>query len=44
MLNKWFNQLQLYLRVTKAQSLQLQQLKDKAINIIAFYKNKHHLE
>jgi len=44
MLNKWFNQLQLYLRVTKAQSLQLHQLKDKAINLIAFYKNKHHLK
>ena len=44
LLNKWFNQLQLYLRVTKAQSLQLHQLKDKAINLIAFYKNKHHLK
>jgi hypothetical protein len=44
LLNKWFNQLQLYLRVTKAQILLLNQLKAEGVNLIAFYKNKHHLE
>lgn len=42
LLNKWFNQLQLYLRVTRAQNLQLNQLRSKAANLIAFYKNKYH--
>jgi hypothetical protein len=44
LLNKWFNQLQLYLRVTKAQSTLLKTLHAKATNLIAFYKNKHHLK
>src|SRR5665647_67142 len=44
MLNKWFNQLQLYLRVIKAQRLLISHLQTKAINLIAFYKNKHHLK
>ena len=44
LLNKWFNQLQLYLRVTKAQSTLLNGLKAKAINLINFYKSKHHLK
>lgn len=43
-LNKWFNQLQLYLRVTRAQGLQLNQLKVKAASLIAFYKDKYGLE
>jgi hypothetical protein len=44
LLNKWFNQLQLYLRVTKAQSTLLKRLQAKAINLINFCKNKHHLK
>ena len=44
LLNKWFNQLQLYLRVTKAQSVLLNSLREKAVNLIDFYKSKHHLK
>jgi hypothetical protein len=44
LLNKWFNQLQLYLRVTKAQSIELNNLRGKATSVIVFYKNKHHLK
>jgi hypothetical protein len=44
LLNKWFNQLQLYLRVTKAQSTLLKRLQVKATNLISFYKSKHHLK
>lgn len=44
LLNKWFNQLQLYLRVTKAQSGLLNSLNTTATNLITFYKNKHHLK
>jgi hypothetical protein len=43
LLNKWFNQLQLYLRVTKAQSTLLNRLRVTATHLITFYKNKHHL-
>ena len=42
-LNKWFNQLQLYLRDIKAQHLLIGHLQTKAINLIHFYKTKHHL-
>jgi hypothetical protein len=44
MLNKWFNQLQLYLRVIKAQRLLISHLQTKAINLIHFYKTEHHLK
>jgi hypothetical protein len=44
LLNKWFNQLQLYLRVTKAQSMLLKSLHAKATDLIIFYKSKHHLK
>ena len=44
LLNKWFNQLQLYLRVTKAQSSLLNILRDKATSLITFYKSNHHLK
>ena len=44
LLNKWFNQLQLYLRVTKAQSTLLNILQAKATSVIVFYINKHHLK
>jgi hypothetical protein len=44
LLNKWFNQLQLYLRVTKAQSIELNNLRAKATSLINFYKRQHHLK
>jgi hypothetical protein len=44
LLNKWFNQLRLYLRVTKAQSTLLKNLKVKATSLINFYKSKHDLK
>ncbi|MGN6247749.1 MAG: hypothetical protein ACTHNG_05300 [Ginsengibacter sp.] len=44
LLNKWFNQLQLYLRVTKAQSSLLHRLKGMATSLITFYQNNHHLK
>jgi hypothetical protein len=44
LLNKWFNQLQLYLRVTKAQSIELNDLRGKATTLINFYKRKHKLK
>jgi predicted metal-binding transcription factor (methanogenesis marker protein 9) len=44
LLNKWFNQLQLYLRVTKAQSALLNNLLTKATCLIHFYKSKYHLK
>ena len=44
LLNKWFNQLELYLRVTKAQSVLLNRLREMATNLINFYKSKHHLQ
>jgi hypothetical protein len=44
LLNKWFNQMRLYLRVTKAQSTLLNRLKAKATSLISFYKSKHDLK
>jgi hypothetical protein len=44
LLNKWFNQLQLYLRVTKAQSIELNSLGGKATTLIKFYQRNHHLK
>ena len=44
LLNKWFNELQLYLRVTKAQSALLNSLRNNAANLIDFYKSKYHLK
>ena len=44
LLNQWFNQLLLYLRVIKAQRLLLSQLQVQESNLISFYKSKHHLK
>jgi hypothetical protein len=44
LLNKWFNELALYLRITKAQRNLLSDLRDKAIHLMVFYKDEHHLE
>ncbi|MBS1918116.1 MAG: hypothetical protein JST87_17735 [Bacteroidetes bacterium] len=44
LVNKWFNELQLYVRVINAQHILLTQMKTKATKLIQFYKSKHHLE
>jgi hypothetical protein len=44
LLNKWFNELMIYLRATNAQRNILGELKEKAAKLITFYKNKHHIE
>lgn len=44
LLNKWFNELGIYLRTTNGQRNSILQLKNKAVNLIQYYKNKHHLE
>ncbi len=43
LLNKWFNQLELYLRVMKAQRSLLGQLQARASRLIYFYTDKYHL-
>ena len=44
LLNKWFNELSLYLRTTNGQRNSIIQLKNRAVSLIRYYKNKHHLE
>jgi hypothetical protein len=44
LLNKWFNELALYRRITNAQQNILSGLKATATNLIIYYKNKHHLD
>ncbi|TMI97325.1 MAG: hypothetical protein E6H08_02270 [Bacteroidetes bacterium] len=44
LLNKWFNELALYLRTTNGQRNSATQLKSKAIALIQYYKAKYHLE
>ncbi|HEV8504045.1 MAG TPA: hypothetical protein VGQ53_01555 [Chitinophagaceae bacterium] len=44
LLNKWFNQLSVYLRITKAQRLQLAGLKDEISGLIKYCKGKYHLQ
>jgi hypothetical protein len=43
LLNKWFNQLSVYLRITKRQRLQLAELKDEISGLIKYCKEKYHL-
>lgn len=43
LLNKWFNQLSVYLRIIRRQRQQLIDLKDKASGIIDYCKKKYHL-
>jgi hypothetical protein len=43
LLNKWFNELLLYLRVTNAQRSILGELKVKATSLIGYYKKKQNL-
>jgi len=44
LLNKWFNELALYLRVTNGQQNILTGLKTKATGLIEYYRDKYHLE
>jgi hypothetical protein len=44
LLNKWFNELAVYRRITNAQKNILSSLKATATNLIIYYKNKHHIE
>ena len=44
LLNKWFNQLSVYLRITKRQRQQLAEIKNKVSIIIKYCKKKYHLE
>ena len=44
LLNKWFNQLLVYLRITMRQRHQLAEMKTKVSGLIAYYKDKYHLE
>jgi hypothetical protein len=44
LLNKWFNQLSVYLRITNRQQQQLKELKDKALVLIKYCKDKYHLK
>ena len=44
LLNKWFNELAMYLRVTHGQRNLLRAFKEKATRLLAFYKNKYQLE
>jgi len=41
LLNKWFNQLNLYLRVIKAQRMLLSDLRERSTGIIKFYRKDH---
>lgn len=43
LLNKWFNQLSVYLRITKRQLQQLADLKEKAKGLIVYFKKQHDL-
>ncbi len=44
LLNKWFNELALYLRTSNGQRNSIIQLKNKAIGLIRYYKDKFHFE
>jgi len=44
LLNKWFNQLSVYLRITNRQLQQLEELNDKASGLIKYCKDKYHLK
>jgi hypothetical protein len=44
LLNKWFNELSMYLRTSNGQRNSIIQLKNKAISLILYYKEKYHYE
>ena len=44
LLNKWFNELSMYLRTTNGQRNSMIQQKRKAINLIQYFKKRYHFE
>ncbi len=44
LVNKWFNELGVYLRTTNGQRNFMVHLKNKAVGLIVFYKEKYHLD
>ena len=44
LLNQWFNELSMYLRVTNGQLRSIIQQKNKAISLIHYFENKYHLK
>ena len=44
LVNKWFNELSMYLRTTNGQRNSMMQLKNKAINLLRYYKDKYRFE
>ena len=44
LLNKWFNELSMYLRVTNGQRNIIIQQRNKAISLIQYFKNKYHFQ
>ena len=44
LLNKWFNELAMYLRTTNGQRNSVTNLKNKAISLIQYYKDEYHFE
>ena len=44
LLNKWFNELSMYLRTTNGQRNSMILQKKKAISLIQFYKSKYHFK
>ena len=44
LLNQWFNELSMYLRVTNGQRNSITQLKNKATDLLLYYKNKYHFQ
>jgi len=44
LINKWFNELAMYLRTTNGQRNSMIQLKNKAINLLRYFKDKYNFE
>ena len=44
LVNQWFNELSMYLRVINGQRNTITQIKNKANDLIQYYKNKYHFQ
>ena len=44
LLNKWFNELAMYLRTTNGQRNSVMNIKNQAISLIQYYRDKYHFE
>jgi hypothetical protein len=44
LLNKWFNELAMYLRTTNGQRNSIMNLKVKAVSLLLYYKDRYHFE